>query len=374
MYKMAKGRDEYKNLKLNLNNLEGIVRAWAVETGRDDIRFGIKNSNKQVTNYLIKVDDKEVILAVYPNIGGVYSISPNFGTEKLLSEEIADYIVKNVGNLSDSNPYKSGLSIDISRDDFNAFIDLMKSQDNIVVLDEYIVQNNKIFIKLQNTEYRDSIAISYYKTGKLVIQGKMLELFCLAVEILSDRQELKTIVNAETKSAGVVVECENIIEDMKSSLGRAYEFLGNSHKAILASAYILYRTDYVCDNLKIDYSVFFYPASRVLEGFIFKLLVTNNVEHNEDEGLGYYFHGEHENNALKLRSEYITLIDNDIIVREINKLYKLFHRVRHPYSHATENDYRTAVITVREKTDKIFKEIIDTINNSYAYILEAKNN
>ena len=371
---MPKGKNEYKNLKFNIADLEGIVRAWAIETGRGDVILSERSSSKQVINYLIKVDDKEALLAVFPNVGGVYTISPNYGTEKLLSTEIADYIVKNVGNLSDSNPYKNGLSIDISEEDFLAFVDLMKSQDNVVTLDEHIA-NNKTFIKLQNTEYKDSIVISYYTTGKLVIQGKVLELFCLAVEILSNSQELKTIVNAETKSAGITVECENVIEDMKSSLGDAYDFLGNAHRAILASAYILYRTDYVCDGskLKIDYSVLFHPASRVLEGYIFKILVTNSVSHDRDEGIGYYFHGVDENKALDLRSEFVALIDNDIIVREINKLYKLFHRVRHQYSHAAEYDDRTAIITEREKADKYFKEIIDTIKSSYAYILEAKN-
>lgn len=372
---MANKDNKYKNLKINLDDISGIINAWGIENGYNCVKVEIpKDMNAQTLNYLVDCNGKVATVAVYPSKGGVFTISPNFGKEKEISKSITDYIASHTGNLADSNPYKNGLSIDIDKEEFGAFYTLLKEENDVVEC-ECRNDNYKFFAKLRNEKYGDSIAISYFSTGKLLIQGKPLELFCLAVEILSGSHELQKVVNAEVKSAGLTVSGDDIISDMKKSLGAAYDFLGTAHKAMLSSAYVFYRTNIaiVGKGIQMDYSVLFHPASRVLEGYILKQLTFNNVNHDNGESLGYYFSKEDEECPLTLYPDYVNEISNKIISDEINRLYKLFHKIRHPYSHASENDFSTPIITKREDADKHFEEIITIICNSYSTIKDAKS-
>lgn len=374
---MAKDTSKYKNLYLNLDDIYNIIMAWGIESEFSNVNVeSPKDMNAQTLNYLVNCDGKVATVAIFPAKGGVYTISPNIGKEKEISALIADYIVLNSGKLADSNPYKNGLSLDMARDDFFAFYDLLKGQNDVSVEEERTDAKNDFFVRLKNERYRDSIVISHYHTGKMLIQGKPLELFSLAVEILSDDYDLQKIVNAEAKSTGFSIAGDDIISDMSKSLGNAYDFLSSAHKAILANAYIFYRTNIsvVGGEIQLDYSMLFFPAARTLEGYIFKLLVNNNVLHDGDEGLGFYFRGENDNVPLVLHSQFEAAIDNDIVVREINRLYQLFHKLRHPYFHASERDYTTSVITDRKVADTYFREIIEAISKSYDTIVEAKKN
>ena len=372
---MGKNDNRYKNLRIKVEDIEGIINAWGIDSTYENVEIQIpEDMSVQTLNFLVNCDGKVATLAVFPAKGGVCTISPNFGKEKEISALIADYIVDNCGKLADSNPYKSGLSIDISQSEFDALYGLLKDYEDVIVEEERQEINKKFFARLRSQRYGDSIVITYYNTGKLVIQGKPLELFYLVVELISEKNDLHKFVNAETKSAGLNVNGDDVISDMKSSLGRAYDFLGTAHKAILSSAYVFLRTEIIQtgSDLNMDYSGLFFPAARALEGYIFKLLVHNNVLHEKGENLGYYFKSENDSKPLTLHSQYVSQIDNDTISYEINRLYKLYHKVRHQYAHATENDATTAIIPDRKKADKFFEEIVENINKSYEIIIAAK--
>lgn len=368
---MASKDKKYKNLKLNLDDIVGIIQAWGVNSEYKNVSVEEpKDMSAQTLNYIVNCDGKMATIAIFSAKGGVYTISPNFGKEKELSTCIADYIANNSGKLSDSNPYKNGLSLNMTRKEFEAFFELLSEEKDVDVVEKNQVDEKKFFAKLINKQYGDSIVISYYSTGKLVIQGKPLELFCLAVEIVSEGQGLNRVVNAQVKNIGLKVNGDEIINEMKDTLGKAYDFLGTSHKAILANAYIFFRTDYVFSgkDIQIDYSVLFHPAARVLEGYILKQLVYNNILHENGEMLGYYFRGEEDNEPLTLYPQYSSLIGNETIIKEINRLYKTFHKLRHAYSHASERDLSTPIISNRDIADRNFNEIIEVISRSYEII------
>ena len=230
---MAPKDKKYKNLKLNLDDLVGIIRAWGINSEYKEVSIEEpKDMNAQTLNYLVNCDGKIATISIFCAQGGVYTISAKFGKEKEISAQIADYIVDHSGKLADNNPYKNGLSIKMKREEFDAFFELLSEERDVEIVEKNQVDEKKFFAKLKNRQYGDSIVISYYSTGKLVIQGKPLELFCLAVEIVSESQELDRIVNAEVKNIGLKVNGDEIINEMKGSLGKAYDFLATSQKAI----------------------------------------------------------------------------------------------------------------------------------------------
>ena len=371
---MAKDNSKYKNLRINIDEIPSIINSWGIESSYENVVVIPPSDMKaQTLNYLVKCDDKEAILAVYPAKGGVYTISPKFGKEQEISKVIADYICDNCGVLANSNFYRSGFSIEISKEDFDAFYALITEYE--YVCSEYEQKDaNKFYAKLRSTEYQDSVVVSYYNSGKLVIQGRTLELFYRAIEIITQGKEIKSIVNAATKSANIAVSADEIVEDMKSSLGEVYDFLTDAHKAIMTMAFVFYRTSLTVSNneLKMDYSELFHPAARVMEGFILKLLSDNYVILEDDATVGFYFHNEEARDPLSLKGEYAAEIDNDNISCEINKAYKVYHRIRHPYSHASNKDYTTAIVENRNEADSKFREIIDVMLKTYTNIRKYK--
>ncbi len=371
---MAKDNRKYKNLRIDLSEIPAIINSWGIGSSYKNVTVTIPSDmDAQTLNYIVQCDDKIATLSVYPAKGGVYTISPNFGKEKEISKEIADYISDNCGVLANSNLYRSGFSIEVSKADFDAFYALIKEYEDICI--EYEQKDaNKFFAKLRSTEYQDSIVISYYNSGKLVIQGKTLELFYRAIEIITEGREVDSVVNAVTKSANITVNSEEIIADMKKSLGEVYDFLTDGHKAIMTMAYMFYRTSVTITDskLRMDYSELFHPASRVMEGFILKLLAENNVILEDEATVGFYFHNKDARDPLSLKAEYVAEIDNDDICCEINKAYKVYHRIRHPYSHSSNQDYTTAIIETRDNADRKFEEIIDAMVKTYCNIRKYK--
>lgn len=372
--KMAKDNGKYKNLRIDIEDIPAMINSWGIESPYETVDVTIPSDMKaQTLNYIVRCDDRDAILAVYPSKGGVYTISPNFGKEKEISKMIADYISDNCGVLANSNPYRNGFSIDVSKEDFDVFYALLREYDDISVESERR-DAYKFFVKIRSTEYRDSIAISYYNSGKLVIQGKTLELFYRAIEIITQGKEIDRVVNAATKSANITVNSEEILTDMKNSLGEVYDFLPDAHKAIMTMAYMFYRTNItiVGRELRVDYSELFHPASRVMEGFILKLLSDNKVILKDETTVGFYFHNEEAREPLSLKEEYVSKIDNDDISREINKAYKVYHRIRHPYSHSSDKNYTTSVIETRDTADRNFEEIIEVMVRTYCNIRKYK--
>lgn len=371
---MAKDNSKYKNLRININEIPAMINSWGIESLFQNVTVTVPVDMKsQTLNYIVKCDDKVATLSVYPVKGGIYTISPNFGKEKEISRMIADYISDNCGTLANSNPYRSGFSIEVSKEDFDAFYGLIKEYEDICI--EYEQSDiNKFFAKLRSTEYKDSITVSYYYSGKLVIQGKTLELFYRAIEIITQGKEIERVVNAATKSANITINPEEILSDMKTSLGEVYDFLTDAHKAIMTMAYVFYRTSItIADSgLRVDYSELFHPASRVMEGFILKLLSENNVVLKDETTVGFYFYNEDARTPLSLKNEYAAEIDNDDISCEISKAYKFYHKIRHPYFHSSDNNYTTSIIQTRDVADSYFKDIIDVMVKTYCNIKNYK--
>ena len=372
---MSDNGNKYKNLEINLDEMENIINAWGMQSEYNDIKVEAPGDmDAKTLNYIVDCDGKKAIVAIFPTKGGACSISSKFGKEKEISAEIVEFIVSRSGKLANSFPFKNGFTMSIAKEDFGAFYELMKELDDVVVEEDGTDDQKKFFSRLKNKRYGDTITISYYHTEKVLIQGKPLELFRKAIEIISQGNALEKVFCADTKIRSIRVDGDDIVTDMKESLEEAYDFLGSAHKGILASAYIMYRSNISVTNkdLIVDYSVIFNPATRVLEGYMLKILVNNNVLHENGETIGYYFVGEDSSNPYELYPKYVSDIDNDVIVSELNKLYKLYIKVRHQYCHASENDFTTAIISDRRNADSIFEEIITSINSSYKKCKSAK--
>nr|DAE13799.1 MAG TPA: RNaseLS-like protein [Siphoviridae sp. ctLNL10] len=358
--------NKYKGLSIDLNNIQGWANAFCSINDLQLISMDAQG-NAQVKNYIFKVKDFTFGVDFFVSKGNRYTISYKRGTRQDVSQMFADFILERIGtvNVTDAN---KGFTIQIEHEDFEAFIDLLVDDD--VQVQDKKEDSKEIVLRIKSMEYGDTITVHYYKnTHNLFIQGRRLQLFEKAVEILSGKCPLDEVVAAEIRYAKVAISPQEMLREMEDALEGAYSFISTTQKAIFASAFVFYRVDIDMP----DYSMYIQAMCRGMEGYMLKLLAFNNVVNEDDNTLGYFFYNdEHNSHPLELQAQYASKIDNDNVTNEINKLYKWWHKNRHQYSHANERDDTTAIIKDRKIADAIFKEAVNLISSSYKNIVSAK--
>ncbi len=351
------------NLDINLDNIQSWVEGFCSEKDYDlkDIELG---GNKQVKQYTFILSDTSFAINFYPTKGNRYTLQWATGKNQGISKEFANYILDRLGAVN-TTAASNSFSVTMEKDTFDAFIDLLCDDD--VKYDKN--ENNKEYLyRLKSIRYDDTITIHYFKnTKRLQIQGRRLQLFNKAVELVSTECETRDVVAAEIRYAKVSIEVDDIMNEMAEVLGDSYNFLAKAHKDILCSAFVQYRVEVPMP----DYSMIVQASARGVEGFMLKLLSNNNVI-VDDYSIGFFFTNEEHRTPLTLKAEYESMVDNDTIASEMNRLYQWWYKVRHQYSHARENDWLTVTIKDRRVADTLFKQAIENIKSSYERIMAAK--
>lgn len=352
-----------KNLEIDLNNIQGWVEGFCSEKDYD-LKEIHKGGNEQVIIFTFELSESSFSINFYPTKGNRYTLFWGTGKNQDISKEFAEYIIDRLGTVNTTEASNS-FSVKLEEKTFLAFIDLLCEEDVNCTKNE----NDKEYLyRLKSSKYGDNITIHYFKnTNRLQVQGRRLQLFNKAVDLVSMECETTEIVAAEIRYAKVSLEVDDIMNEMEKALGDVYLFLAKAHKDILCSAFVQYRVEIPMP----DYSMIVQASARGMEGYMLKILSNNNVI-VDDNSIGYFFTNEDHNRPLSLKSEYESAIDNNTITSELNRLYKWWHKTRHQYSHARENDWLTATISDRRVADSLFKEAIELIKSSYDRIKAAK--
>lgn len=358
--------NKYKKLEINLDMMRGTVELYCSTKGCHLVDVQIKESNQNI-DYHVVCNDMDFSFSLYKSNGNRYSISYKKGNNETESKEFADFLVQRLGNVNKENQSNKGFKISLTSEDFLAFIDLL-CDDDISIL-SHSDSDNESQYKLKSKLFRDEIMVHYYKTThNIFIQGRRLQLFNKATDILSSKCDFVEVVNAEIRYDKVSISSDVVIEQMQKSLGNVYDFLTTTQKAIMSNAFKFYRIDIELD----DYSVLVQPMARAMEGFIYKLLELVGIEVEDNDGVGHFFRKEDEKtNPLKMKSVFVSKINNDVIVNSLNMIYNWYYNNRHKISHSTESDTTTYVIKNREIADTKFKESVDLYRNIYDRIVEA---
>lgn len=362
---------KYTGLEINLDNVQGWIELYCSKKEYQNARVK-KYESGQSIDYEVVHNGGSFSFSFFASKGGRYSLSYKRGKNKVDSKEFVDMVVEASANVNKPSDDNKGYLLHIKPSDFDAFIDLLIDDDISIVSHTDDTQSVKCTIK--SIHYRDEITIHYYKTtNNVFIQGKRLQLFDKATDILAGIGDFVQVVNAEIKYAEVDITSDKVIENMKESLGAVYYFLNDAQRAIISSAFKFYRIEI---ELK-DYSPFVQPMCRAMDGFFYKLFkeFDIDVEDNDGEyyGISHFFRSENEHvNPLKLKSEFASKIDNERVELEFNRLYKWYHQYRHNYSHSTDINFTTDVIESRNVADTRFREAVDLYRTVYDTIVEEK--
>lgn len=358
----------YKSLEIDKANMNGWIQGFCAEKEYKINSLNVKE-NGQTTTYKVDIDKYTFTVCLFESNGNRYTISYNRGINQNISKEFADYVVDRLGTVNKDNDNNKGYCLNLDEKDFIAFFELLydEAKENEIV--NHSEGEKHIQYKLKSKQYNDEIMIHYYRTAKKIfIQGKRLQLFNKATDILAGTCELCEVVNAEIRYDSINISSEQVITEMKEAFGEAYDFVSNTQKAIMSNSFKFYRVKMELD----DYSVLVQPMCRAMEGYIYKLLKKVGITVNDDNSVGYFYYRENDSNPLTLRSQYVSIISNETIVRELNKIYKWYYKNRHQYAHSRDRDFVTSIIKDRAVADSLFKEAIDLYKNVFWVIDNEK--
>lgn len=357
---------KYSKLDMDIEKVEEWIKFWCEENIKNDFEICKTQKEGRVSFSIIDKDGKIDIDFIICT-GKRYTIYPYLGKRQDESVKIAEYIYECINNSSSGKTeIGNGFSIVTTVDTYRTLIELLNDSDGITCIEtkKFDEEHKAKYVQYKfKSEYGDSIVIKFFEnTNRLQIQGKPLYLFGIVQDILiSDETTAEGLVDANIKFYSIDMKKEDLYVEMQEKLGdELYGFLTRALKAILSPAFLFYKIDMEIGN----YSCLCQPALQALEGYCLKLLISCGVIHN-NEKLGDYFSYDEIKNRYYLNKKTSDIVKDENKISSLNKLYVLYKSKRHQYSHSTERDYDTYIISDREVADSIFREVISAMKTSY---------
>lgn len=358
--------NKFSRLNLDIDNMEELIKFWS-EQNLDSVT-GINRINKENrVSFIIEDGQGDIQIDFIECTGKRYTISSKVGKQQQKSQCIAEYILDSINNASSSKTeIGNGFSIVTNLETFQNVVSLLETDDEIICMEKkrFDEPHKAVYWQYRfKSQYGDQVVLKYFdKSSRLQMQGKPLYLFGVIQDILiSDKETVEGIVDANIKYYSIDMKKEDLYIEMKEKLGEdLYDFLTSSLRAILSPAFLLYKVEMDIGN----YSCLCQPALQALEGYTLKLLTASGVVHN-DENLGAYYDYDEKTNKHKLNGDTCDIVKDENKITSLNMLYALYKSKRHVYSHSTERNWDTNIITDRETADSIFREVIAAMRSSY---------
>lgn len=320
----------------------------------DRIQYSINNLGNIIRIDFIKRAD------------GLLTITPNVGVNIPISTDIAEYIYSKVANVFKNSPFSNGFSILIPYDDFNIVLDLVKTMNGVILKSQSNQLEDgkaKYYLYQFSGPAGDSVTVKYFiSTNRMQLQGKPLWLFNEIVSLVSENgAKMDDVIDAHLHYCSVTMKIDDIYEEMESVLGTdLYNYLPNTHKAILSTSFIMSKIDVEMP----DYSVLIQQALRAFEGFIKKIYAQKGLICSGDKQLGMFFTRPNKTSPFTIQAKYDNIVNDDDKKRLID-MYTFYYEKRHPYFHSGANDVETRIISNKKIAEEKFNEIINYMKSWY---------
>jgi hypothetical protein len=337
----------FKNLNLNQQSLDTALRNYP-----NLVNF-TKDIKKQLTQYLINIDNKTALLNMYFNKNGTTTISPNIGQEQELSNKIASFL-------------KDSLLIsDIKQASFSI---KNINEDSFSLLKEYLIENNISIDRLDDingekfkllSPFKDSMTVTRYNNGNTFFQGKPLYIFSEIKIFLIDILALKDIINIENEVYKVNVNVAEIQDELQSILRNSNSYLCTTSKKMLTSALVLNKLNIDLE----DYTSFAFPALRAMESYLKKTFRDSGIIICDRNGFEQF---DKNNNRYKLKTEYCSKVGNIKIQNGLEKCYDFFNKNRHTLFHTNHISETTRLLVNKNEASALIEDVFKLIEETYS--------
>jgi ribonuclease HI len=298
-----------------------------------------------------EVNGEELFLDFYYNNGGTTTIKPSSGKNAPIKDDIAEYLKNHLTSIVD---VKNSLVIrGIKKEDFEDVISLLIADDPL--LEEKTVTSLESKDKNVSCNYvilgkqGDSVKVTFYKSGTLLMQGKPMqtfnELMVLFYELFLDAGEIVNINNVTYKARVEKKDVESLFDEIMTD---CKDKLPDKLCKVIKQS--IYNT--IVEGDMYDYTFLIYPILRAVEGHIKyiakdnKLIINGNIGslYKYDKNLDQHFLIE----SLKVSKD---------IKKYLEKQYAFYKENRNVYMHW--NDVETVLdTTVFVKDINSAKQII----------------
>lgn len=270
--------------------------------------------------------------------------------------ELADSLAKNAlrsGTKLVSKGQSYYVISNINEDDLDTVISVLKEESKNIssIVDR---KNNKNAYKLSYG--KETLNITLFSSGKLLVQGKMSYLFqiftSLICELIDDRDIVKVLKDAYQYSFeqkllddGWCAYCSNIPQTYNSNIRKLL-------KQSIINLYVYVES--------VDYGGYVFPALRALEGHIKILLSKIGIT------IGKEFNCFKKDNRNCYVLKGVTPIDNNQLIADIEQCYNYYNSFRHSIFHfdiVGETD-SARMINKKEDADEIILNCLQLINET----------
>lgn len=360
----------FKDLNINIDNLETVINEYFKQKYSNvNVALNPKKTTEKNKVYDINYDENYLFISIFIKDNGKYTIKVKEGKNQDEKEKLAQYIVEkcsyDINDVQEEAINEAYTYKDIDLETIDELVNMFKKDELIESIDE--VKNDGI-----RTIYRviglnkDKLTMTYYKTKKVVIQGKEKETFsyirAIFDSIIGEEEVVKTLnenYKANTELSEIDRKYNEIMIYSKDKHSEEFK------KSLLSTMYNL-----VVDCQKSTYTDFIFEPMRLLELHIIKTLYEdfdirrpNNTRRRRYNNL-YVFKRNEVTGEVSFRNE-----DDRIKVASKGKeeyylrTYDHIYTIRHSlYFHAGYNfELGTEIINHIEDIQEARNLILDTL-------------
>jgi len=358
-----------------VNNINTICSKSNIYISRED------KSDHIILN-LSGADEREGMIRIYDSKkgrtldGSQKDVSFN---EEILIEFETLYCGNNNANIIDKwSVYKIK---DSNIEEIRTVIEETTTKNNYSIKEDDKVEESIYYrVRIKGKEEKDTITVTQYNSGKLLIQGTGWQTWddiCESIEkeLNSSVKEIlvRYMGNDKDESIDNIITnklLERAEEAVKSRLGKAYKYLYEHDRKLIVSsqAQLLAEVDYG------DYYCYVAPVLKVIEGYLIKTIVDLNIK-TETEiqetkpngkpnfNFGCVFNGTTSMQTTSKQKLVNTSSTVDEKERAMIDIYDKYSWRRSPYQHdgvppiEEVNSYQDA--------ESIFDEIVVMIKDTY---------
>ncbi|MGG3915798.1 type II toxin-antitoxin system RnlA family toxin [Rossellomorea vietnamensis] len=352
-----------KGLFINREQLEGVINANCTL-----IKIEIKNLGQGFYRYHLEKENKEFSIDTY--------YTKKKGTTVIANCEDGQELEQAIINSIEYKEAKYGsFSAGMSEKFFESLIDLLRDLPNVLVSEPEDKGNNGIIYRV-NTDFGDSVTLTYFKTtSRMLYQGLLMKLYSI---IKSYLLTLNSTIS-ETELGEQALE-DKVQQHLEMYFPQGWNSLEPIIQGFVKDSFTLVEV-----NTKLsDYSAWVMPIMRVLEYRIKKICLDYNVIIDETKGFRYY-----TNLGNPRATDWIFVIDfsNDVVTGvnssisnmpdeakdAIVECYEFLRKNRHEMFHATQILAGIKLVQTRDEALQIIIEACQKIEKSLIYNVNQTN-
>ncbi|WP_352417802.1 viroplasmin family protein [Proteiniborus sp.] len=368
---------EYMDSRNVAGEIEGVKQSilWAIANDKNEIMIfydyeGIEKwatkewkANKKLTKEYSKFyDEKSKLIKIkFRHVKAHSGILYNERADELAKRSLLSHGYK---TYNDGSIYFIGFNVndwvniinEISFDN-EEFDSNNKIETEIIDVKEYL---KRIEVKFNN----DSLIVNCYRGNKSFVQGKQSVLFqkliSYAIEKLPNDNSVIETLNTYHALTIDEIEVENEFKNLLPNFPERFsdtKHYNNLLSAVFNTMLVGYMPDYTC---------LLTPIFRAMDYYLHRILhdklgknTENNKGHNnfsyfsKDESTGRYYYNSSSNGLDKKQIDFL------------NDLYNFYNRIRHPYSHWSQNSIDVQVITEMSVARDLIIEGLKLIDKYY---------